>query len=139
MIPNSYRSAPNSRIQNHRDLIVWQKARKLAAASFILARRLPPEEQFGMKSQMQRAAMSITSNIAEGHGRFGKGDFTRHLSIARGSLMELESLLEVGSDVGYFDEQAIKAPLSLADEVGRMLWVLGKRLGSRQILPATRK
>lgn len=139
MTPNPNRSAPNSRIKTHRDLIVWQKARKLAAASYILARRLPPDEQFGMKSQMQRAAMSVTSNIAEGHGCFGKGDYTRHLSIARGSLMELESLLEVGSDVGYFEEQAIKAPLSLADEVGRMLWVLGKKLGSRQILPPKQK
>ena len=127
----------NSRIKSHRDLIVWQKARKLAAASYNLARRLPPDEQFGMKTQMQRAAISVTSNIAEGHGRFGKGDFTRHLSIARGSLMELENLLEVGSDVGYFDLDAIKDSLALADEVGRMIWVLGKRLGSRQILSRT--
>ena len=88
-----------------------------------------------MKPQMQRAALSISSNIAEGHGRFGKGDYTRHLSIARGSLMELENLLEIGADVGYYDEEAIKAPMALADEVGRMIWVLGKKLGSRQILP----
>ena len=135
---SNHPSTRNSRIKNHRDLIVWQKARRLAAASYILARRLPRDEEFGMKAQILRAAMSITSNIAEGHGRFGKGDYTRHLSMARGSLMELESLLEVGSDVGYFDAESIKAPLSLADEVGKMIWVLGKKLGSRQILPTSR-
>lgn len=91
-----------------------------------------------MKPQMQRAAISVTSNIAEGHGRFGKGDFTRHLSHARGSLMELENLLEIGADVGYFDVEDIKAPLAIADEVGRMIFVLVKKLGSRQMLPPTR-
>jgi four helix bundle protein len=128
----------NTRILSYRDLIVWQKARKLAASSFALARRLPADEQFGMKPQMQRAAISVTSNIAEGHGRFGKGDFARHLSIARGSLMELENLLEIGADVGYFEVEAIQAPLSIADEVGRMIFVLVKKLGSRQMLPRTR-
>ena len=87
---------------------------------------------------MQRAAISVTSNIAEGHGRFGKGDFARHLSIARGSLMELQNLLEIGADVGYFEVEAIQAPLSIADEVGRMIFVLVKKLGSRQMLPRTR-
>jgi four helix bundle protein len=117
---------------------VWQKARTLAAASYSLARLLPPDEQFGMRPQIQRAAISVSSNIAEGHGRFGKGDFTRHLSIARGSLMELENLLEIGADVGYYDVEAIRAPMALADEVGRMIWVLVKKLGSRQMLPRTR-
>ena len=127
-----------TRIQSHRDLIVWQKARKLVSASYVLARQLPEDERFGMKSQVQRAALSITSNIAEGHGRLGKGDFARHLSIARGSLAELESLLEIGSDVGYFEVQETKAPLAIADEVSRMLWVLVRKLGSRQIQPKTR-
>jgi len=128
----------NTRIQSHRDLIVWQKARKLAAFSYTLARQWPRDERYGMKPQIQRAAVSVASNIAEGHGRFGKGDFTRHLSIARGSLTELECLLELGTDVGYFDEEATKAPLAIADEVSRRLWVLVKKLGSRQVLPRTR-
>jgi four helix bundle protein len=128
----------NSRIHSHRDLIVWQKARKLNAMSFVLARQLPEDERFGMRAQIQRAAVSIATNIAEGHARFGKGDYTRHLSIARGSLAELECLLELGSDVGYFEVGATKSPLAIADEVSRMLWVLVKKLGSRQLLPRSR-
>jgi four helix bundle protein len=131
-------SRHNTRIQSHRDLIVWQKARRLAAASYTLARQLPEDERFGMKPQIQRAAVSIAANIAEGHGRLGKGDFTRHLSIARGSLSELECLLELGADVGYFEPDTTKVPLAIADEVSRMLWVLVKKLGSRQVLPRTR-
>ena len=127
----------NSRIHSYRDLIVWQKARKLNAMSFVLARTLPEDERFGMKSQIQRAAVSVATNIAEGHARLGKGDFTRNLSIARGSLAEVESLFELGSDVGYFDVDAIKPALAIADEVNRMLWVLVKKLGSRQVLPRT--
>src|SRR5688572_11605936 len=127
----------NSRIQSYRDPIVWQKARKLAAASYALARVLPPDEWSGMKPQMQRAAISVPSNIAEGHGRFGRGDFTRHLSFARGSLMELENLLEIGVDLDYFDAESILEPLAIADEVGRMIFGLVKKLGSRQMLPRT--
>ena len=125
-------------IQSHRDLIVWQKARKLAALSYALARVLPKEEQYGMKQQLQRAAVSVPTNIAEGHGSVGKGVFARHLSISRGSLAELVCLLELGSDVGYFDTDSTKVPLAIADEVSRMLWVLVKKLGSRQVLPRTR-
>lgn len=138
MTTTQFSDIGNSRIQSYRDLIVWQKARQLAATSYVLARQLPKEEQFGMKPQMQRAAISIPSNIAEGHGRFGKGDFTRHLSFSRGSLMELENLLEIGADIGYFDLAAIQAPLSLGDEISRMIWALAKKLGSRQILPRSR-
>ena len=128
----------STNIQSHRDLIVWQKAGKLAALSYALARVLPKDEQYGMKQQMQRAAVSVPSNIAEGHGSVGKGVFARHLSISRGSLAELECLLELGSDVGYFDADSTKVPLAIADEVSRMLWVLVKKLGSRQVLPRTR-
>ena len=64
-------------------------------------------------------------------------DFTRHLSIARGSLAEVECLLELGTDVGYFEVDAIKPAMVIADEVNRMLWVLVKKLGSRQVLPRT--
>ena len=138
MTSSARHNGSNSRIQSYRDLIVWQKARKLAAASYALARLLPPDERFGMKPQMQRAAISIPSNIAEGHGRFGKGDFSRHLSVARGSLMEVENLLEIGVDLGYFDAGSIREPLANADEIGRMIFALAKKLGCRQMLPPTR-
>lgn len=126
-----------SRIKSHRDLIVWQKAMMLASASYTVARLLPEDERFGLRQQIQRAAVSVAANIAEGHGRLGKGDFTRHLSIARGSLAELECLVELGVTLGYFAEEAGSTALGIADEVSRMLWVLAKKLGSRQIIPAT--
>jgi four helix bundle protein len=135
---NTQSRSANARIQSHRDLIVWQKARQLAAASYRIARQLPPEELYGLKSQIQRAAVSVPANIAEGHGRLGKGDYSRHLSIARGSLRELECLLDLGADLGYYDPASIEAPLAIADEVGRMLWVLVRKLGSRQVLPRSR-
>jgi four helix bundle protein len=125
-----------TRIQSHRDLIVWQKARKLHAMCFVLARTLPDDERFEMQAQIRSAAASVATNIAEGHARLGKGDYTRHLSIARGSLAEVECLLDLGTDVGYFTADAVKPPLVIADEVGRMLWSLVKKLGSRQILPS---
>ena len=131
-------SSNKQRIQSHRDLIVWQKARKLNAMSYVLARQLPEDERYGMRAQIQRAAVSIPSNIAEGHGRLGKGDFTRHLSIARGSLAELECLLDLASDVGYLDDEEIKVPRAIAEECSKMLWVLVKKLGSRQVLPRAR-
>ena len=137
MTTSQHRSG-NTRIQSYRDLIVWQKARKLAASSYTLARQLPEDERFGMKPQIQRAAVSVAANIAEGHARLGKGDYTRHLSISRGSLAELECLLDLGTDVGYYEPEATEKCLALADEVSRMLWVLVKKLGSRQILPPTR-
>lgn len=137
-MPTAQPIGDRPKIQSHRDLIVWQKARKLNAMSFVLAKLLPEDERFGMKTQIQRAAVSVATNIAEGHGRLGKGDFTRHLSIARGSLAEVECLLELGSDVGYFEIEAIRPAMSIADEINRMLWVLVKKLGSRQVLPRTR-
>ncbi|NUQ12916.1 MAG: four helix bundle protein [Gemmatimonadaceae bacterium] len=130
-------SGGSPRITSHRDLIVWQKSMQLAAAAYQLARRLPPDERFGLRVQMQRAAVSVVANIAEGHGRLGKGDYVRGLSIARGSLMELECLMELGATVGYFDLDAVHPALATADEIGRMLWVLIRKLGARGILPRT--
>lgn len=130
--------ASKIRIQSHRDLIVWQKARKLNAMCYKLAGQLPDFERFEMQSQMRRAGVSVPANIAEGRGSFGKGDFARHLSHSRASLAELECLLELATDVGYLELEDIQPALAIADEVSRMLWTLARNLGSRQILPSSR-
>lgn len=78
-------------VRYYRDLLVWRKAVELLLESYRIAARLPPAERFNLASQMCRAAVSITANIAEGHGRLHRGEYLHHLSIARGSLMELDS------------------------------------------------
>ncbi len=126
-------------IRSHRDLVVWQRARKLTGSCYRLARLLPPGEQYDLQRQLQRAAISVAANIAEGHGRLSRIDYARHVSIARGSLMELECLLDLTVEVGYFDEGRIAEPMKLADEVGRMLWALARSLGSPQLPARMRK
>lgn len=80
-------------IKSYRDLLVWQKAMDLVAESYGLSAKPPKTETYGLASQIQRAAVSIPANIAEGHGREHLGDYLHHLSVANGSLMELETHL----------------------------------------------
>ena len=82
-------------LKSYRDLEVWKRALLLIADLYRVTRLLPSEERFGLTAQMRRAAVSVTSNIAEGYGRATRGEYLNHLSIARGSLYELESLCEV--------------------------------------------
>ena len=121
---------PN-KIRSHRDLIVWRKGIALAVEMYQLARKLPGSERRILRDQMLRAAISIPSNVAEGHGQVSKGAFVRHLGIARGSLREVETLLEIAKQVGYHDDAAQEKARLLADEVSRMLWVLMQKLGTR--------
>jgi four helix bundle protein len=75
-------------VRSYRDLIVWQKAMDLVVESYRLSRLLPKSEVYGLGSQLQRAAVSVPANIAEGQGREHLGEYVHHLSIANGSLME---------------------------------------------------
>jgi four helix bundle protein len=120
-------------IRSHRDLVVWQRSKKLVGTCYKLTARLPPEEEFGMRRQLRRAAVSVPNNIAEGHGRLSRADYARHVSIARGSLMEVESLLDVAVEVGYVTEAQIAGAMEAADEIGRMIWSLARSLGTRQL------
>ena len=82
-------------LKSYRDLEAWKRALLLVADVYRVTRQLPTDERFGLTAQMRRAAVSVTSNIAEGYGRSTRGEYLNHLSIARGSLYELESLCEV--------------------------------------------
>ena len=93
----------------------------LVVQCYALARQLPGEERFELSAQVRSAAVSVVANIAEGHGRFHAGDFVRFLSIASGSLRELETALLIAVRVGYLEHEAAVKSLELADEVGRML------------------
>jgi four helix bundle protein len=83
---------------------------------------------FGLGSQMRRAAVSVAANVAEGYGRGNRGEYLHHLSIARGSLAELETLCMLGARVGHLTADALSQAAGLSDEVGRMLLALTRRL-----------
>jgi four helix bundle protein len=89
--------------------------------SYGLARGLPADERFALASQIRRSAVAIPPNIAEGHGRLHRGDFAHHLSIASGSLRELETQVLIAARLGYAQPSDIACLTALMDEVGRML------------------
>lgn len=119
------------KIQSYRDLIVWQKAMDLVVGCYKFVSELPKNETYGLISQTQRAAVSIAANIAEGHGRDHLGDYLRHLSIANGSLMELETHLLLIGRLGYRPAGESEPLLALCSEIGKMLAGLSKSLRSK--------
>ena len=100
----------------------------LVVETYQLTRALPKSEAYGLTSQMRRAAVSIPANIAEGHGREHLGDYLHHLSIANGSLMELETHLLIASRLAYLRREQVEPVFKLAAEVGRMLAGLTNKL-----------
>ena len=110
------------------DLQVWAKAMDLAAMVYALGPSMPKTEQYGMTSQMQRAAASVPANIAEGYQRGTRKDYARFVSIARGSLAETETFLLLAARVGHLPSDVIQPSLVLADELSRMLTRLKQRL-----------
>lgn len=121
-----------SKIQSYQELKVWQASRELAKHVYQMTAGFPGEEKFGLTSQLRRAAVSIASNIAEGHGRRQTQAFINHLSIARGSVSEVETQLIIASDLGYLAPDRITPLLSLADEISRMITGLQRSLQSRK-------
>lgn len=107
-------------VRGHRALDVWQKAMDLVEGVYLLTKALPDTERYGLTSQMQRAAVSIPSNIAEGYGRGGQ-DYRRFAIISRGLLMELETQHEIAVRLGYLDRESLRTVWSLAQDVGKML------------------
>ena len=91
--------------RTYRDLVAWQKAKILAKLVYEKTDVFPGAERFGLTSQVRRAAVSVVSNIAEGQGRLTRGEFRQFLGQARGSLLELETQLDIAHDIGYLREQ----------------------------------
>ena len=118
-------------IRAYTDLVVWQKAMALAANVYRCSRELPKEERYGITQQLRRAAVSVPSNIAEGHGRMSNGDFVRFLAIARGSLRETETLFQLCVTLAFLSDDQVADALSLADEISRMLAVIIRKLGRK--------
>lgn len=111
------------------DLLVWQKGMDLVIKAYELSGTLPNDERFGLVSQIRRAAVSVPANIAEGHGRYHRGDYVRHLSIANGSLRELETHVLIAQRLGFVGADVADL-LAACDHLGRMLSTLIARLNS---------
>ena len=118
-------------IQSYRELEIWQLSMDLAEECYRVTKGFPREELFGMTSQIRRAAASIPANIAEGQGREHTREFLHHLSVARGSLMELETHLMLSHRVGLIDQVKADRILTQTERISRMLSGLRKALQKR--------
>ena len=113
---------------NFEKLEVWHKAIQFADAVYRLTRSFPDEERFGLTSQMRRAAVSISSNIAEGTSRHKRDDYARFIEIATGSLFEVVSQSFMGKNQGFLNETDFHTLYAAAEEQSRMLSGLRKSL-----------
>lgn len=107
--------------KDYRSLVVWKRAMELVEAVYLLTKQLPVDERFGLASQIQRAAISVPSNIAEGNGRMHRAEYIHHLSIARGSLMEVETQLALIARLKFVSRQQVLPIWNICREVGKML------------------
>jgi four helix bundle protein len=112
--------SPTAGKQGYQDLVAWQKAMELVTAVYRATHGWPHEEQYGLTSQVRRAAVAIPSNLAEGHGRSGRREFAHHVSIAYGSLCELETQLLIAERLDYSDAEATQSLMDRIAEVRRL-------------------
>ena len=123
-----------SRIECFEDLIAWQKARELTTLIYKLTRKQDFARDFGLSSQIQRSAVSVMANIAEGFERFGKAEFHQFLSVAKSSCAEVRSHLYVALDIGYLSEKEFTEATELASATAR---IVGKLRSSVKALKST--
>lgn len=120
-----------SDIRSHRDLKIWQLGMEMTEAIYSLTSTFPADERFGLTSQLRRAAASVPANIAEGNGRDSLKDYLRHLSIAMGSLCEIETFLQLAIRLRFSDESQTQPIAELLSHEGRMIRGLQKSLRSK--------
>ena len=118
--------------KDYRKLIVWQKAMDFVVSVYRTSASFPKEEMYGLTAQMRRAAVSIPSNIAEGQGRDTAADFVRFLSIARGSVKEVETQVLIAHRLGYINQDQEAELTGLTDELSRLLTGLKASLSTKK-------
>jgi four helix bundle protein len=118
-------------VNSYRDLMVWQHSVELAEQVYRLTQHFPKQEMYGLSVQIQKAVVSVPSNIAEGHARDSTKEFLHHLSISLGSLAELETQLILAERLAYIDQQVLASLLSKTDEIGRMTRGLQRALRAK--------
>ncbi len=118
----------SEKINSFRDLIVWQKGVELVVRVYELTRSFPDNEKYGLVKQMRRAAVSIPSNISEGHGRRARVDYQRFLKMSIGSCNELETQVEVSYRLEFLNIMEYEQIRDDIDEISRMLMAIVKKL-----------
>ena len=119
-------------LKSYRDLEVWKKSIEWVEKIYHVSRNFPPEEKFGLTSQMRRAAVSVPANIAEGAARTGTGEFLQFLSVSSGSLAEVETLLILADRLQLLPAAEMQKLLDEAGQISRMLGGLKRSLQSRR-------
>jgi four helix bundle protein len=119
---------PATKTRSHRELIVWQRAIELIEEVYQVTERLPGKEMYGIIAQMRKAAVSIAANIAEGHGRRATRDYARFVSIANGSLREVQTYAEICVRLRYLSGAQLTRTIDLGEQVGKMLTKLREAL-----------
>ena len=115
-------------VQSFRDLEVWKRSIQMTVSTYRLTQGFPKDEIYGLTSQMRRAAVSVPSNIAEGHGRLNKGEYRQFLGIARGSNFELQTQLEIARVLEKGNSKLIDETEALSHEVGKMIYGILERI-----------
>ena len=118
-------------MRGYQDLKVWQLGIEISLTIYQVTDGFPPRELYGLSSQLRRAAVSVSSNIAEGHSRGATRDLIRFLAIARGSVAELETQLIISNRLGYLRREQFEKLMSMLDEESRMLAGLRKSLQAK--------
>lgn len=108
-------------MKSYRDLIVWNKSMSLVTLIYTILKKFLDEEKFGLVSQIKRSSVSVPSNIAEGYGRNYTKDYSRFLQIARGSLYEMQTQIEISKNLNFISEKEVKEIFDLTLEVEKML------------------
>ena len=124
-----------SQAASYRDLVAWQKAMTLTEEAYRLSESFPGREQYGITSQLRRASVSIAANLAEGHARATRKEYARFVSMARGSLAEVETYLILASRLELASKDQLTPIWHLTQEVGKMLNVLHHRLKEQENSP----
>ncbi len=122
-------------VHSYRDLRIWKTGMALTKKIYLVSRELPKSENYELATQMRRAAVSIPSNIAEGHARIHTREYLNHVSIAQGSLAELRTQLELSVQLGYLTARRLNEITDLCEELSKQMYALRKALFKRLSTP----
>ncbi len=115
-------------VKTFEDLIIWQKSIVLTKQIYVITRKFPKEEIYGLSNQLRRASVSVASNIAEGYGRITRNDYKRFLSFSFGSSFEIQTQLIIAMEIGLINNEDFNESMMLSKEISAMLYAIMKKL-----------